>query len=241
MFLIQLVVILLIIFVGLIFFMRYILTRNISLATGHLQELSKDYSAKQEEANRRLQQVKEESEKIAVTVRQEAESLKDKIVKEAQANAQKILEEAKLNGKEITDKAQRNYEFLKGEIDQRVEERSRKKAAEIIRCSLPENILREIHRLMLQESGKGEFQLTRITIPEGISSVKIVSTFPLSDQERLDLGERVKTQLGSGFEIQEDVDPALIAGFLIQIGSVVIDASLRNRIQKLVRDGEQSI
>src|SRR3989338_8337290 len=121
MFLVQLIVILLIIFVGLIFFMRYILTRNISLATGHLQELSKDYSAKQEEANRRLQQVKEESEKMMVTARQEAVDFKEKMIKDAESHAQKILEEAKLKGKEIADKAQRNYEFLKGEIDQRVE------------------------------------------------------------------------------------------------------------------------
>jgi vacuolar-type H+-ATPase subunit H len=240
MFLIQLIVVLLIIFVGLIFFMRYILTRNISLATGHLQELSKDYSAKQEEANRRLQQVKEESEKLIAAARQEAVDLKEKIVKDAQSNAQKILEEAKLRGKEIADKAQRNYEFLKGEIDQRVEEQSRKKAAEVVRHSLSENILREIHTLMLQESGKGEFQLTRIAIPKGVSSGRVVSAFPLSGQERSDLRERFKKQFGSGFEMEEGVDPALIAGFFIQMGSVVIDASLKNKIQKWVRDAEPS-
>lgn len=239
MFLVQLIVVLLIIFVGLIFFMRYILTRNISLATGHLQELSKDYSAKQEEANRRLQQVKEESEKLIVAARQEAEGLKDKIVKDAQSNAQAILEEARAKGKEITDKAQRNYEFLKGEIDQRVEERSRKRAVEVIRRALSENILREIHQLMLQESGKGEFQLTRIVVPKGTSSIKVVSAFPLSDQQRSDLHERLKKQFGSSFEMEEGTDPALIAGFLIQIGSVVIDASLKNRIQRLVRDVEE--
>jgi len=40
-------------------------------------------------------------------------------------------------------------------------------------------------------------------------------------------------------EIQEETDPSLIAGFLIQMGNIVIDASLRNKIQKAIQDAPQ--
>ncbi|OGX37004.1 MAG: hypothetical protein A3G91_06275 [Omnitrophica WOR_2 bacterium RIFCSPLOWO2_12_FULL_50_9] len=233
------IIALLVMFVGLMLFMRHILTRNISRATGHIQELSKDYAVKQEEANKRLQKAKEESEKMVAESRQQAQQLREVILKEAEETKKKIVEEARQRGKEITDKAQRNYEFLKGEIEQRIDIKAKEKACELIGHALPEHLLKDIHQLLLQESGKGEFQLKRLTIPEDIHEAKVISAFALKSEERRDLQERLKKQLSAPMDFREEIDPSLMAGFIIQIGHVVIDASLKNRISQAAQNVQQ--
>lgn len=233
---IPLLIVLLCVFAGLVFFIRHILGRHISRATGHLQELSREYAIKQEEANKRLQQAKEESEKLLLASKQQAEQIKEKILREAEEMKSKILEEAKQTKKEIVEKAQRNYEFLKNELEQKIEEKAKEKACQLIGGALPEAILRDIHQRLMQESTQKEFQLGRLNIPEDISEVKVISAFALTDSQRQDLMVRLKKQMTNNFSLVEELDSSLMAGFIIGIGHIVIDASLKNRIQNVARN-----
>ncbi len=233
-------VILLVMFVGLMLFMRHLLTRNISRATGHLQELSRDYAIKQQEANKCLQQAKEESVKMLAEGRQHTQQLREAALKEAEETKKKILEEAKQKGKEITDKAQRNYEFLKSEIEQRIDARAREMACAILQQAISESLMENIHRLLMQESSKGEFPLKHLTIPADVREAKVISAFALKSEERRDLQERLQKQLSTPIDLQEHLDPSLVAGFMIQIGQVVIDASLKNKIFQAAQNAGQS-
>lgn len=235
MFWVQLVILQICIVIGLILFLRYMLTRNIHKATGRLEELSKDYALKQEEINKRLKEAQDEGQNIVMKERQEAEEMKRKVLAEAEAAKEKIIEEARQKAKEITEKAQRNSEFLKREIEQRIEARAVQKASELLAHALPETLLQEIHHLMMNESTKGEFELKRLNLPEDIHDAKILSAFPLTHQEQADLHERLKKRVNGHVSFQEQVDPGLMAGFVITIGSIVIDASLRNKIQKAAK------
>lgn len=223
-------IILLVMFVGLMLFMRHLLTSNISRATGHLQELSRDYAVKQQEANKLLQKAKEESEKTIADSRQQAQQLREAILKEVEETKKRILEEARQKGKEITDKAQKNYEFLKGEIEQRIDARAREIACALLQQAIPESLRENLHRLLLQESIRGEFPLKRLTIPQDVREASVISAFALKEEERRDLQERLQKQISAPVDLQERLDPSLVAGFMIQIGQVVIDASLKNRI-----------
>lgn len=239
MFLIQLIVLLLFIFIGLIFFMRYILTRNISRATGHLQELSRDYAVKQEEANKRLQQVKEEAEKILSDARQQAEQFKEKTLHTIEEMKIKILEEARHRGREITEKAQKNYEFLKNEVEQKVDVRGREIACRLVQDALTEDMRASLHQIMMRESADGEFQMKRLNLPEDVREAKVISAFPLTAAQRADLQERLKKQLSADVSLAEEADASLLAGFLIQIGPIVIDASLKNKILQTIPNVQQ--
>lgn len=234
MLLFQVFIVLLAIFIGLILFMRYILANNISRATGHLQQLSKEYAAKQEEAQKRLQQAKEEAEKIVGDARKEASQAQEAVAKQVEEERARILEEAKQKGKEITEKAQRNYEYLQGEIERRIDEKAKETAATLIQQALPAAFLKDLHQRMMQESSGGEFQLKRLQIPEKVDKVTVSSAFALTDKERSDLKERLKKQIGNGVQLTEEVDASLVAGFLLKVGSVVIDATIKNRIEKAI-------
>jgi F0F1-type ATP synthase delta subunit len=47
------------------------------------------------------------------------------------------------------------------------------------------------------------------------------------------LGERIEEQTGKKVELTSKVDPDVIGGLVLQVGNMVLDASIRNRLEQL--------
>lgn len=232
MFIAQLLIIQVIIFAGLIFFLHYILTRNVTKATTHLQELGEDYTKKQEEAKKELEKSKRESDKMLADARAEAEQYKQKLSQEAQQEKDKIIQETHQKSEQMLQQAEKTCELLKQEIDEKVKMKATEKAGELIQSALPEKFQKELHALWFKESIKSDFQLDKLHLPDDIREAEVVSVFPLTEEQKSKLKKQLKGRLGKDIKLKEKVDTRLIAGVLITLGSVVIDGSLKYRIQQ---------
>jgi F0F1-type ATP synthase delta subunit len=69
-------------------------------------------------------------------------------------------------------------------------------------------------------------------IPKDAREIKIVSAFELSDTQRKTLHKKLKEVLGNEVSPKEEIEPRLVAGIIIYIGSLVLDGSLRNKVQE---------
>jgi F0F1-type ATP synthase delta subunit len=67
---------------------------------------------------------------------------------------------------------------------------------------------------------------------EGIKEVKVMTAFPLKDTDRSGLLKKINKLIGKNMQLKEVVDPKIVAGISIEIGSLVLDGSLRNKIQE---------
>lgn len=67
----------------------------------------------------------------------------------------------------------------------------------------------------------------------GATRAKVTSAEALSDKELDAVRASLKTALGRDVEIDAKVDPALIAGLKIKVGSRLFDSSLRTRLERL--------
>jgi F-type H+-transporting ATPase subunit delta len=63
--------------------------------------------------------------------------------------------------------------------------------------------------------------------------VRITSATPLSDDELQRLAAPLKARFGREVVVSHDTDPELIGGALIDAGEVVIDGSIRGKLQRL--------
>lgn len=71
-------------------------------------------------------------------------------------------------------------------------------------------------------------ELRRITLAQ------VSSATPLSDEQQEQLNQRVKAIAGTeAVEFDLQVDPTLIGGFIVRMGSQVIDASLSGQVRRL--------
>jgi F-type H+-transporting ATPase subunit delta len=82
-----------------------------------------------------------------------------------------------------------------------------------------EDIAREFERLMAAEERR--------------LSVELTTAYELSDEEAKAILEQIEQASGRKVEATRKVDPSLIGGFVLQAGSMRVDASVRGRINRL--------
>jgi F-type H+-transporting ATPase subunit delta len=82
-----------------------------------------------------------------------------------------------------------------------------------------EEIAREFDRLMAREERRLDVELT--------------TARELSDAEARDLLQQIEQASGRKVEATRKVDPNLIGGFVLQAGSMRVDASVRGRLEGL--------
>jgi F-type H+-transporting ATPase subunit delta len=74
------------------------------------------------------------------------------------------------------------------------------------------------------------------TAHEGLRHVQVTSAFAVSDADRDALAERLKAYFGGDVELTVAEDPNLIGGIKVRAGDIVIDGSLRGRLERLSND-----
>ena len=83
-------------------------------------------------------------------------------------------------------------------------------------------IARELDRLMATEEGRLDVELT--------------TAYELSEPDAKAILKQIQEASGRKVEATRKVDPNLIGGFVLQAGSMRVDASVRGRIERLRRE-----
>jgi len=63
--------------------------------------------------------------------------------------------------------------------------------------------------------------------------VRVTSAVELDDQLVKDIGERISEQTDRKVDLSSTVDPDVLGGLVLQVGNMVLDASVRNRLEAL--------
>lgn len=93
-------------------------------------------------------------------------------------------------------------------------------------------LLAENHRLSSLPAIAQEFESLRDEY-ENVADVAVTSAIPLSQEQKQEIEAAMKSRLGKNVRLNCDVDAALIGGAIIRSGDVVIDGSLRGRLDQL--------
>ena len=67
----------------------------------------------------------------------------------------------------------------------------------------------------------------------GETNATVTSAHPLSDTQVAALKDRLKARVGRDVTIDAKVDPALLGGLVVRLGSQMIDASIRTKLNTL--------
>ena len=67
----------------------------------------------------------------------------------------------------------------------------------------------------------------------GVVSAEVVTAMPLTDAQAKALAAALRTALGKDPEIETLVDPAILGGLKVRVGSRLYDASLKSRLDSL--------
>jgi F-type H+-transporting ATPase subunit delta len=95
-------------------------------------------------------------------------------------------------------------------------------AAEKHRADQIGEIFREFERLVAQLQRRLEVELTTAIV--------------LSDEDAQGIVAQIEQAAGRTVEATRSVDPALVGGFVLNVGSFRVDASIRGRLERLRQD-----
>lgn len=242
MFILSFIIILAIIFIGMIVFMRQTFNRSVVSATAHLEQLASEYAKKEDEIKKQFEELKRQSQEILSNAQKDAQAQREQLLKESQEEKTRIINTAQAKSDEMLKQADSSCSTLLKEMHNKIEEKALERAAQLLQFSLSENTRKKIHGFWIDELiSAGLQQLERLRIPENISGAEVSSAFSLTDTQRQLLSAKISEKLGRKITLDEKIDPQLIAGLVVNIGSVVFDGSLRFKIQEAARAHHSSV
>ncbi len=163
--------------------------------------------------------------------------MKQQAVKETQAEVDRIVKQAQEHSEELIQQADKSRQLLLTEMDERIVSQATDKACELIQDTIPEQFKLDVHQHWIAELiDSGFVQLGRLKVPEDLKEVNITSAFALSDEQRRSLTKKLKDTLEREIVLKEEVNPKIVAGLIISVGSLVLDGSLKNKIQERARN-----
>ena len=232
--LIQLLTIQIVTFIGLIFLLRFLFARHLKTALSRLNTLHEENLAKEEELNEELKRAKEESQAQIEKGKEEAGLIVEEAKKDALQARSAIEEEAKGQAERIVAAGKIELEKLKEKMFKDIQVQSVELASRMI-----SELLIEADKLALQSQFTNEIIEEIARLPQEQFSVKskdikVTSSFPLLDRQRDELKKALAQKLGNAPEIKEQIDSKLIGGLIVEIGGMVIDGTLKNKLQRII-------
>ncbi|WP_119167141.1 F0F1 ATP synthase subunit delta [Algihabitans albus] len=67
----------------------------------------------------------------------------------------------------------------------------------------------------------------------GEVTAKVISARALSETQRNALAETLQKKIGGKVEIDTQIDPSLLGGLIVQVGSRMVDGSLKSKLERL--------
>ena len=75
--------------------------------------------------------------------------------------------------------------------------------------------------------------LAELARRRGEITAKVTSATVLNDEQHRALVETLRNEVGAKVQVEVDVDPSLIGGLIVRVGSRMIDNSIRSKLQRL--------
>jgi F-type H+-transporting ATPase subunit delta len=88
------------------------------------------------------------------------------------------------------------------------------------------------HRIGYLHEVIGEF-IRLVKAERGIAAVTVLSAVPPAEGERQRLIEKLKARTGMTIELEEKIDPDIIAGMIVILHNEIIDGSVRRGLDVL--------
>jgi F-type H+-transporting ATPase subunit delta len=93
-------------------------------------------------------------------------------------------------------------------------------------------LLAERHRMPVLPRIRRDFE-SRWADEHKLLPVTVTSAVQLDDELVQEIGRRIEEQTGRTVELSANVDPEVLGGLIVRVGNMVLDASVRNRLESL--------
>ena len=231
---IQLLIIQVVTFVGIIFLLRFLFSRHLESALATLNASHEQNLVKEEELNEELKRAKEENQAQIQQGKAEAALIIEEANRDVQLSRMKMEEQAALQAEKIIANGHLDIEKLKLNVIKDIQVQSVELASKMIAELLTKA---DKHALQIEFANgiiEEISQLPKEQFNVQSQHAKVVSSFPLLDRQKKEIKHLLAQKIDKEIELTEQIDSGLIGGLTVEIGGMVIDGTLKNKLRRII-------
>lgn len=219
-------------FVAIIILLRFFFGAQLKNALGRLQVLHQESLEKEEVLTKEIEKARVQAENEIARSKEAAKQMLEEARKTAEKSGLEAAEQAQAQAKKIISEAQERSKKIEAEVRTETEKKAVGLARELIGLIFSASGQERFHRELIDELIDNLSQVEREKLPAKVSRVEITTAIPLSPQEKQRILETLSSRFGQAVSIDENTDPGLMMGMVIKLGGLIIDGSLKNKLQK---------
>jgi len=222
------------IFVILVIGLKRLLMGDTQLATAKLREVEADLGRKEEAVRKRIEDNEAEFRRKSAEAQEGLTRTREAMEKEVARTRDGLLDEARKERDRIVDEANRSKEKLRQELARQAQAQTVEHARRVYEMVFSEELGRKLDHSFLDELLVALDEMDSSSITIAAAAIEVVCSHPLEPVHKERLREIVSRKFGVALEVRESIDPELIAGIKVKLGSLEIDGSLRNRFNEAI-------
>lgn len=232
--LLNLLIIQTITFIGIFFLLRFLFSRHLNAALARLntlheenlvkeQQLTDELKRAKEEGDAQIKRAKDEASLIIEEARNEGVRLRANLEEQAKIQVTKIIADGNIEAGRFKEKSIKETEAHSLDLAMKlVEQLLSEKDKESLQQEFISEIISEIAKL-----SKDQFIIAS-------DRVKVSSSQLLRKDQKENLQQVLKEKTGTEMIFEEILRKDLIGGLIVEIGGLVIDGTLKNKLQRIL-------
>ena len=236
----QLVLIQVATFALLVFLLRQFLYKNVTQVLGRLRQSHQENLKREDELKKKRDEMEQELKVRLALHSEELERLKADAQAETQRMHEEILARAKQEGRKIVAEAEAQKERMRTNLVAEIEEKALGLTAQILEHVFTDAVAKGIHPQLIDDLVH-EIGQSNGRLPLDGETVEVIVPSPLTEAQRRKLERILATSLARAVSIRETIDHELVAGVVVRVGNVILDGSLRNKLQRTLEHVRESL
>jgi len=232
MLMVQLLVVQVITFIGLVFVLRKIMYSASVEEMGRLKALSEDNERISRDLEKKMDEAQVQYREIIEAAHHEAKQLKQQTEAHAQKMAEEMLAKARNESERLLHQAASARDQIYQEAEEGFHQKSMIEALGLLREVLSAEKLLLLHQGLtediIQSLEKTDFSSLRIDTDKG----ELISPVAVDPAVKEKISAILSAKTGRPVILEECIERDLVAGISIRFGSTVIDGSLADKIRE---------
>ena len=225
-----------VVLVAVIFLIKRLLLNDTMKAVKKINEVEAEVRKKEEVVRREIADHEKEYAARRAKAEEDMRNQKEQAEKEIMAFKEKIIGEAKEEAKHTVEKAKSNEEKFRQQLRREMEDKSVKYAGEIFRMVFSDTLTDALNQKFIEEllSELEDVDTSSVTVEEGEGTFTV--SRPLAPEQKAHLEQVIASKFGVTSGVVEAVDPDVLAGLVLKLGSLEIDGTLRSRCDEAAEE-----
>lgn len=215
---------------------KRLLVSDTMRAVKRIQAVEAEVRKKEETIRREIQEHEKAFAKQKIEAEEELQRHKVRTEKELTRLRDQMLADAKKEGDRILEQAHKNEEKFRQKIALDMEQKAIAYGGDIFQLVFGDRVTGEVNKQFIAELLDALSEIDGDSITVDASQGEVMTSEAMDVEQKQSLEKLLSEKFHQDVHLTEKVDPALLSGLVLKLGSLEIDGSLKNRFGEAIEE-----